>query len=104
MKHYKENIECKLKEYYSDVENIDGRNLEELGEWVDILKDINQMIYYGEKACYYRKVTEAMERSGDIHSATMTFESMVREMMPDMSPEDKKNVKAKLQSLIDNLK
>lgn len=43
-----------------DVSSIDAK---EIGELMDIVKDAEEAIKYAEEACYYAKVTEAMDDS-----------------------------------------
>lgn len=45
-----------------DLTQVDAK---ELGEVVDIAKDMAELMKYSEEACYYHKVTEAMENGSD---------------------------------------
>lgn len=45
--------------------NIDNVDAKELGEVVDIIKDMEEAAMYCEQAKYYKKITEAMEKNSD---------------------------------------
>lgn len=45
-----------------DLSQVDAK---ELGEVVDIAKDMAELMKYSEEACYYHKVTEAMDEGSD---------------------------------------
>lgn len=45
-----------------DISQIDAK---ELGEVVDIAKDMAEIVKYSEEACYYHKVVESMEEASD---------------------------------------
>lgn len=45
-----------------DLTQVDAK---ELGEVVDIAKDMAELMKYSEEACYYHKVTEAMDEGSD---------------------------------------
>lgn len=45
-----------------DLNQVDAK---ELGEVVDIAKDMAELMKYSEEACYYHKVTEAMDEGSD---------------------------------------
>lgn len=47
---YREMIESCIIKCYSPIDEISGWNLHELGQWIDIVKDIAEMQYYDEKA------------------------------------------------------
>lgn len=45
-----------------DISQVDAK---ELGEVIDIAKDMAELIKYCEEACYYHKVTEAMDEGSE---------------------------------------
>lgn len=45
-----------------DLTTVDAK---ELGEVVDIAKDMAELMKYSEEACYYHKITEAMDESSE---------------------------------------
>ena len=47
---------------YTDFKNISGQDLEELGKWVDIKKDLAEMEYYETEKLKNISIVEAMEK------------------------------------------
>lgn len=109
MREYKESIEKCITRCYSCLESIDGENLHELGEWVDIVKDIAEMEYYESKALKNHKIVEAMDKHDElgnrsVDSMIQSLTNMVEEAMENMTDEQVSMHKAKLQQIIDNMR
>lgn len=58
-------------------------NTEELGEVIDMIKDIYQIEYYCAKKTYYESVTEAMDEHDDADHFKMGRSGMMR-VLPEM--------------------
>lgn len=64
-------------------------NTQELGEVIDMIKDIYQLEYYCAKTKYYESVTEAMDEYGDADHFKMGRSGMMR-VLPEYDHRDQR--------------
>lgn len=64
-------------------------NTQELGEVIDMIKDIYQLEYYCAKTKYYESVTEAMDEYGDADHFKMGRSGMMR-VLPEYDRRDQR--------------
>ena len=84
-------MKCRLMEVADDcTRNINyGTDIHELGEIIDMIKDIYQLEYYCAKTKYYESVTEAMDEYGDADHFKMGRSGMMR-VLPEYDRRDQR--------------
>lgn len=105
---YKKMIEDCIWEYYPHPHEVCGKDLYELGEWIDICKDIAEMNYYKSMTDKNLEIVHAMNEHGDeyngkrsLDSVMQSLENIVTESIETMMPEEKEKYKMKFQRILD---
>lgn len=68
---YKEKICDCICEHYHDIAAIDGADLHELGEWIDIVKDISEIEYYESKSKTMDSIIHELSEMIDMKKGSM---------------------------------
>lgn len=75
--------------------SVDSVDTEELGEIIDMIKDLDQACYYHRKSIYYKSITDAMG-DGDV------IESL-RKMWSEADPALRQKMKNDISSLMNEM-
>ena len=91
-----------IKEAQSRLRNMDGGSIEQMGQIIDMIKDLSE----AEKSCleaeYYDIVIDAME-NGQRYGYDDESIDNIRQMMEDADPERKRQLKRDLEDLMSEM-